>query len=321
MSDDGAGPAADSSDDPPPHDYAETLLHDLEARVIEDIGCTIEGQFPGDDPLFPIPYMLGDTFTTVPVRFVDAVANRVPVQSIDDLLCITTPPPTLAAQSAVTLVVSSPPCTAKGGCGCWRCIRLPHVMRRMAQAAADVIRVITTTVDEENNQTILQATCCANDINAVGSLLAMGADPNARADEEQYTPLHEAMNGSPFRPLGEPHKMHIVDMLLRAGADPEMEAGDDGSPLCFAVRRRLPLCAKMLVDAGARPDRQNQDGHTALGLYITMGSFDMARVFLRGGADVDLMSHREWTLCIAAARRARANDIVDVLNARAPVRM
>lgn len=295
--------------------YPEQLLHDLKDYMVDFIEKTREEYVFDVDGVQLYPWGAGSQLAPIPALFVDAVANHAPLQTLDYMIRDGAGPPTLTAMSVVKLVASSPPCRAVDGCGCWRCTRMPRVMRDMARAAADAIRVITTTT--EDGETILRVASRIHEFDTVKSLLDMGADPNEHNNPRNTTLLHEVMRDREPHDTMEFVLTDTMDLLLRAGADIEAEEAVYGSPICLAVRRHLPRCAKMLMAAGARTCRQNIDGRTALGLAICLGNMDLARVFLQEGADVDLMSKREWEECRIVARQKRARDIWRILAASA----
>lgn len=79
------------------------------------------------------------------------------------------------------------------------------------------------------------------DLDDVRCLLAQGANPDAR-DEEQRTPLMLA--------VAEGHR-EMVRALLEAGADPNLRDQDGWSALDVAVARKMIEIAWLLVQFGA----------------------------------------------------------------------
>ena len=89
----------------------------------------------------------------------------------------------------------------------------------------------------------------------IRTLLEIGADPNAPADDG-FPPLIAALSCS--RDVPGAAKRTDVDavirMLLSFGADPNQRGINDYTPLHMAVAERNPLAIQRLLDGGADPD-------------------------------------------------------------------
>ncbi|MEU0528749.1 ankyrin repeat domain-containing protein [Streptomyces niveus] len=81
-----------------------------------------------------------------------------------------------------------------------------------------------------------------------------------------------------------------VRVLLAAGADPERASGTDGGdlPLCGAACGGHTEVVLTLLAAGARPDRREAYGFTALAWAVGQGHADTVEALLAHGADPDL---------------------------------
>jgi len=79
--------------------------------------------------------------------------------------------------------------------------------------------------------------------------LARGADVNAASSAGQ-TPLHRAASGSP----------KCARMLLAAGAKVEAADRIGRTPLAWAASNNNVATAKLLLDAGADPNREDNEG-------------------------------------------------------------
>jgi ankyrin repeat protein len=102
-------------------------------------------------------------------------------------------------------------------------------------------------------------------------LLASGADPNAR-DDNDWSPLHfAAQAGSP----------DVTRALIAAGASVDLRDSYGNTPLFGAVfsSRGDGTVVKLLRDAGADPHAANASGVTPLSLARTIANFDVARFF------------------------------------------
>ena len=80
-------------------------------------------------------------------------------------------------------------------------------------------------------------------------LIARGANVNAASSAGQ-TPLHPAASGSP----------KCVRMLLAAGAKVEAADRIGRTPLAWAASNNNVETAKLLLDAGADPNREDNEG-------------------------------------------------------------
>jgi outer membrane protein assembly factor BamB len=118
-------------------------------------------------------------------------------------------------------------------------------------------------------------------LDLVKDRLARGADPNAPG-KDSVTPLQAAAKGG---------RAQIVELLLRAGADPNLvpPQSHEWSPLCLAAAGSLPGFAqatRMLLKTGARPndrcDRGN--GPTPLTRAMERRNAETIGVLVEAGA-------------------------------------
>jgi ankyrin repeat protein len=142
---------------------------------------------------------------------------------------------------------------------------------------------------------------------AVTLLAGAGADPNAR-DVGGATPLFWAIASESFlfyttRFGGRGDELATVHALLAAGADvnavavsPEPEvrlhhvaAPPSSTPLMLAARTGQLEVVRLLVQAGAKLDLQNDQGKTALILSMEKGgSPELTKLLVRSGADINI---------------------------------
>lgn len=114
----------------------------------------------------------------------------------------------------------------------------------------------------------------------------LAADPmqiRAFADDG-YTALHLA---SYF-----PAKLACVRLLIDRGADVNARAANDMevTPLGSAAARDHGDVARVLVDAGARPEEAQRGGYTPLHSAALNGNEDLVELLLRNGADASRRS-------------------------------
>ena len=89
----------------------------------------------------------------------------------------------------------------------------------------------------------------------IRTLLEIGADPNAPADDG-FPPVIAAL--SCMREVAGAARRtdvdEIVRLLLAFGADPNQRGINDYTPLHMAVAERSPLAVQILLDSGADPE-------------------------------------------------------------------
>ena len=89
-------------------------------------------------------------------------------------------------------------------------------------------------------------------------LLDRGANPNARAEVANTTPLHHA---------AEEGHIEVVRLLLDRGAAPNArEDIGDMTPLHHAAQLGYLEAVRLLLDRGGDPNARDEDGETPLDL-------------------------------------------------------
>ena len=132
---------------------------------------------------------------------------------------------------------------------------------------------------------------------AVRLLLDAGANPNARSNVMMLNPLTAIIKGMPRR-----DRVEAVDVMLRAGADPNGTSGVGAGPLDAALAKPDIAAVLLLIDAGARVDRfavlsmiqaHNERAHRATGdaeqlrVYLQQAK-QMVDLLVFGSEDEDL---------------------------------
>lgn len=301
-----------ADDEQPPFLCAEQLFHDLTMVICNLIKMVVMQPINECDRM-PIGMAVGLLVRT-PERYADAAENGRRVTSADDLIDIARTPATLAIQSAVVVMRERQTCDGTDHCACWRCIEIPAAWKRMMGAVEAANNVIVTTNDG-HGETLMQLACSWGCIDSTRTLLAMGADPNAHAGPFGLTPLHCAINRF-YNEGDEPQdRIGLVGMLIRAGADVNATTPHGSNAIRMAIRCNMVGCAGLLLDEGARVDETaDRNGDTFIGFTLTYDMFDMARLLLRHGVDVDAMSFDEWEVGCDHARAEHADDILERLN-------
>ncbi len=115
------------------------------------------------------------------------------------------------------------------------------------------------------------------DVEAIGALLAAGADPGAQA-KDGLTPLHVAAQEG---------QAAAIAALLDGGADPGARAYEYGlTPLHAAASEGHAAAIAALLAAGADPGaREDEYGHTPLHEAARYGHAAAIAALLDGGAD------------------------------------
>lgn len=131
----------------------------------------------------------------------------------------------------------------------------------------------------------------------VKNLLANGANANYRVNThgfEQKTPLMFSSDEN-------------IDLLLSAGADPNLLDIDDNSALHIAsspyriydaIYRISPSSLQKIISAGAKVDQQNKDGDTALIFAVKSNLPEFAEILLSAGALTELRNEKKQTALI-----------------------
>lgn len=133
------------------------------------------------------------------------------------------------------------------------------------------------------------------DDETVAELLGSGVGAET-ADEDEQTALHlAAVQDRPG----------IVRLLLSAGADPNRGSGPEQGelPLAGAATWGHTEAVRILLEAGALPDRRDEFGDTALLSALRNGHATTAGVLLAFGADPELCAEEGESPLLTAVRR------------------
>ena len=209
----------------------------------------------------------------------------------------------------------------------------------------------TSNADDEHNRRLLIDHIKGNNISEVNRLINTEVDLNAATrgtglfafSSAAHTPLTTAILWG--REL-------IIDMLLEAGADPNIHDEYDRLPLMWAIKENkfhiakilvartnlnlpdehgdtplmwaaanapYPRFIKILLEAGADPNTQNsKDGKTALMKAIDNVHSEMiVKILLKAEADPDTQDNRGETALMMASRNNDADLIKILLKAKA----
>jgi uncharacterized protein len=156
----------------------------------------------------------------------------------------------------------------------------------------------------------LIATAWDNDLRRARSLIARGADVNAKDNTVQSAYLISTSEGY----------LELLNLTLQHGADVDSKDSFNGTGLIRAADRGHADIAGRLVQADIKIDHINNLGWTALHEAIILGDgsrryVDTVRVLVAAGADLRLQSERERIPPLQHAASRGHREIAQVLRA------
>ena len=187
----------------------------------------------------------------------------------------------------------------------WPAVHQPRTLELLLEKGADLQRA----------PGVLELATSINSPDAMGILLKHGADPNAKKDGI-FTPLCTAIRDD----LG-----NLVDILIAAGADPNLQASEYPAFKCI-THHRAHLLPRLLAAGGnpsnprgivetavaysqkdallillehkVDPNTRNSLGHTALTTAIRTNRLELMDILLAHGADPSVRG-QEWPISMA----------------------
>jgi ankyrin repeat protein len=118
----------------------------------------------------------------------------------------------------------------------------------------------------------------SHDLDRLASALSGGADPNApKPSPPHWSPLHEAINE-----LEDGGSIEALVLLLRHGA--AVEGAEKDTPLLMALFRDQPAAVQVLLGAGANPNVRGAEGDSPLRVAVARSDHATAAMLLRCGA-------------------------------------
>ena len=146
-----------------------------------------------------------------------------------------------------------------------------------------------------------------DDVAAARAAIEAGADINFKDvnTEDRYTPLHRAVRQN---------SLGVLRLLLERKAN--VNAVDVGGSTPLHKARTLDA-VQLLIAGGADVDAQNNGGSTLLHLAAYGGRFDLARLLVQNGADLDIKSRSKdtpWDALLSYSSRLLSKaDVVHLL--------
>lgn len=146
------------------------------------------------------------------------------------------------------------------------------------------------------------------DVETARRLLKAGVHPNGR-DYWQDSALLQAVEADHFE---------LVTLLLEQGAEINV-TGRGFTPLGLAVKNNNLPMVRLLLRAGADPDRKNDDGNTPLHSAVLMDYADIARALLAAKPDLGIFNREGLTPLAVAAVEGREDMAALLLDAGADI--
>ena len=152
------------------------------------------------------------------------------------------------------------------------------------------------------------------DVEEIKHLLSIEVNPNcSKARGTKGTPLYYA---ALYR------NKDVVQLLMKAGADPNKLNATGESPLLYAAYRSYPDLVKLLIENGADPKKaESAKIRTPLYWAVKDGSIDLTKLLLGAGAEVNRKDNGGKTPIHYAAGNGNQNMVKLLLDAGADPNM
>ena len=106
----------------------------------------------------------------------------------------------------------------------------------------------------------------------------------------------------------------VVQILLKGGADPNIQEKDGRSALMYASLNGHSEVVQILLKGGADPNIQEKDGRSALVSAYTNGHSEVVQILLEGGADPNIRMKTGWTVLMSACKNGHSEVVQILLN-------
>ncbi|XP_056001108.1 uncharacterized protein LOC130048432 isoform X2 [Ostrea edulis] len=201
------------------------------------------------------------------------------------------------------------------------------IVKELLKAGADV------NIQNIDGDTPLIAACRRGHFSIVEDLVNAGADVNLKGrrwitreiadfrhfiivEKLQYiygnTPLIAACKGG---------HVNIVEKMVKAGADCNLESRQTHTPLIAACEKGHLNIVEELVNAGADVNLQSRQGHTPLIAACEIGHLSIVEELVKAGADGNLESGQGHTPLIAACERGHLSIVEELVKSGADVNL
>jgi hypothetical protein len=168
---------------------------------------------------------------------------------------------------------------------------------------------------------------CTSDINARNTygdpLLITSLQQGESEVSKRLVELRAELNttcdiGSPLRVAIRADNVHMIEMLIQAGADLELQVDEHETALHLACRRDNQGIVQTLLRGGADINAKDNRGETVLHLaYLEVeDNSDMMRLLLLRGANVNALGRNNDTILHLACQEGRADIVAILLEAK-----
>jgi hypothetical protein len=127
---------------------------------------------------------------------------------------------------------------------------------------------------------------------------------NRKTNLNGLSPLDEGVNMTPLMYATQHAHAEMVELLLSAGANPNMRDGRGCMALIRFGLNTSPETISKLIKAGANPNIPADNGNTPLIMAVFNTRADLVKVLLEGGADPEIVGQRDMTALDWAERKA-----------------
>ena len=143
--------------------------------------------------------------------------------------------------------------------------------------------------------------CHDSDYNQINHLLSQGADINY-VNEDGFTPLYWAVNKADKRCLKIllDHNVDVNQAVTPENTYLKNRGNKTNSPLFCALLSKDTKIIQMLLESGANPNDDYQEGWTSLTYAIWYSQYDAINLLLKFGADVNKASQMGTPLYLAS---------------------
>ena len=175
--------------------------------------------------------------------------------------------------------------------------KLPTV-NLLLQAGADV------NCRDHRGVTALMDAARLGHVDVLTSLLQSGAQVNAADSEQRSTALIKAACKG---------NHHVVDILIRAGADVDDVFFDGSTALSVSARRGYLDIVKLLIQAGASVDHRDVNNCTPLSMAALKGHVDIVRVLAPLTSNINQQDTSAGCSALHKAIEAESIECVKIL--------
>ncbi len=174
----------------------------------------------------------------------------------------------------------------------------PVACKTDSQKLTSVKIGLPDTIDFRSGKTPLMVAAIRNDMDLASRILDGGADPDT-VDSSQMTALHHAVvNNSP-----------VFFLLVERGARLDLADLEGETPLHAVIRfKRREMFGKLMEKPELATDVPNRHGVRPLAMSLMAREWDMARVLVERGADVNAANSGKVTPLMLAVNAGRTSQ-------------